>query len=784
MTAVQASFTPVSPGSGKQRRRVCLQLEGLVQGVGFRPYVHRLALSLGLEGWVANSSLGVTIDIEGTGWAINSFLSRITSQLPPLAHVNRMRTDELPLTHHSDFKICESISEPTKAALVLPDIATCDDCLMDILDSSNRRYLYPFTNCTNCGPRFSILSALPYDRANTTMNRFEMCVACRAEFESSTDRRFHAQPIACPDCGPQLTLLDTYGEVLTKGHEALLGAVKELRYGKILALKGLGGFQLLVDARNENAIIELRRRKMRPHKPFALMAPSLSFIEALCNVSEIERELLTAPYAPIVLLRRRDYSINDHFLPIELIAPANRLLGFMLPNTPLHHLLMRDFSFPVIATSGNLSNEPIAIDETEALDRLKEIADLYLTHDRPIACPLDDSVIRVMSERPLTLRHARGYAPLTVKLNKTSPGLLALGGHLKSAAAIASGSQIVLGPHVGDLDTATARKTYANTVNRLKDLHSIDPAIVVCDCHPDFHSSHFARQSSMQVVEVQHHIAHIASCMAENEVDGPVLGVAWDGAGYGGDGTIWGGEFIVVDGPSSQRVAHLLPFRLPGGEKAVSEPRRSAIGVLFEAFGVIALNNEQFEPIRSFSARERRILVQMLTRNLNAPYTSSVGRLFDATASLLGLVQRTTFEGQAAMALEFSLDESFPSRRYDCTVEASKDVADNPLILDWRPMIQALLDDIARGAATSHMAAAFHNGLVEAIATVAKHIGIPTVVLTGGCFQNKYLAEAVVKRLLQERFEPVWHQHVPPNDGGLALGQAVWAARLLQHGVT
>lgn len=783
MTVARTNSVPGPADTVTAERRVRLQLEGLVQGVGFRPSIHRLASSLGLNGWVANSSLGVTIDIEGAGQAVDVFLGRLNAQLPPLARVDRMQTDEMPLAGYEAFRICESTSEAERTALVLPDIATCGDCRSEISDPANRRCLYPFTNCTNCGPRFSILKALPYDRVNTTMNQFEMCTACRAEFENPADRRFHAQPNACPDCGPQLALLDAGGAKLAERHDALLSAVEALRRGEILALKGLGGFQLLVDARNDKAIAELRRRKVRSEKPFALMAPSLTFIETVCHVSKIERELLTTPFAPIVLLKRRVPPIKENRLPVELIAPANRMFGFMLPYTPLHHLLMREFGSPVIATSGNHSNEPITTDDTEALDRLKHIADLYLTHDRPIACALDDSVVRVMARRPLVLRRARGYAPLSLELNRNVPAMLALGGHLKSAAAVTSGSHIVLGPHVGDLDTAIARKAHQVTIDRLQGLYSSDPVAIACDYHPDYHTTHMAKRSDVKVVEVQHHIAHIAACIAENDVEGPVLGVAWDGTGYGSDGTIWGGEFIVVDDASARRAAHLLPFRLPGGEKAVSEPRRAAIGVLFELLGEAALDNDQSEPNRSFSETERRILARMLAANLNAPYTTSIGRLFDATASILGLVQKTSFEGQAPMALEFALDQHPPLKRYALAIEPRSAFSDRPLVLDWRPMMQALLDDIAAGAPISDMVAAFHNGLIDAIIVVARHVGETRVVLTGGCFQNRYLTEAAVKRLVQQGFEPFWHQHVPPNDGGLALGQAVWAARLLESGV-
>jgi len=486
----------------------------------------------------------------------------------------------------------------------------------------------------------------------------------------------------------------------------------------------------------------------------------------------------------------------------------------MLPYTPLHHLLLNEFGFPVVATSGNLSDEPMATDNDEALERLGDIADVFLVHDRPIACALDDSVVRVVAGRAMVLRRARGYAPLPVKVNKPVPPLLALGGHLKSAVATTVGSQVLLGPYVGDLDSAPARKAFISIVERLRELHAVQPKALACDQHPDYFTTHFARSSGVKVIPVQHHVAHIAACMADNGIDGPVLGVAWDGTGYGDDGTIWGGEFIAVDGVSARRVAHLRPFALPGGDKAVTEPRRAAIGVLYELSGADLFRANLFEsdlieadffdehaiadsaiesisslaPLHSFSTAERKVLARMLARNLNTPRTSSIGRMFDAVASLTGLVQQSTFEGQAAMALEFALDERPEQAHYTIHIEAasgdvsSKD-AHGPMILDWRPMLHELLADIKGGVPVSHMAAAFHNALVEALVAVAQRVGETRVVLTGGCFQNRYLTEHAINRLRHAGFEPFWHQRVPPNDGGLALGQAVWAARLLEAGV-
>ncbi len=766
-------------------RRTRIEVEGMVQGVGFRPFVSRLAQQLGLVGWVANSGDGVTVEIEGAAEAAETFIGRFTEELPPLARIDRMHTLDQAPAGENGFVIRDSLDSCTPTVPVLPDVAACHDCLHEVFDASDRRYRYPFTNCTNCGPRFSILETLPYDRANTTMRHFVMCGVCRSEYENPADRRFHAQPNACPDCGPQLTLLDANGNTLAQRNAALLGAADALRSGRIVALKSLGGFQLLVDAHNGDAVDELRHRKQRPHKPFAVMAPSFSLAETICHVSALERELLNSPQAPIVLLNRRPHPHKTHSSIHESVAPDNPLLGVMLPYTPLHHLLFGEFEFPVVATSGNLSGEPMATDNDEALDRLGRIADVFLVHDRPIACALDDSVVRVMSGRAMMLRRARGYAPLPVVVQRKLPSILALGAQLKSVIATTSGSRVMVGPHVGDLETAPARKTFHHVLDRLSNLHAAQPAAVACDQHPDYYTTAVARKFDTRVVAVQHHVAHIAACMAENGIEGPVLGVAWDGTGYGDDGTIWGGEFIVIDGVSTRRVAHLRPFPMPGGEKAVIEPRRVASGILYELFGETVFTDTSLEPVRSFSAAERKVLARMLAQRLNAPRTSSVGRLFDAVASLTGLVQHSTFEGQAGMALEFALEENPPQVHYRIHVDSADDGGDGTegaMVLDWEPMLRELLADLGDGAPVSHMAAAFHNALIEALLTVAQLVSEPRVVLTGGCFQNRYLAERAIGRLRHAGFEPVWHQHVPPNDGGIALGQAVWAARLADTG--
>lgn len=738
------------------RERVRILVRGAVQGVGFRPFVHRLANELALRGYVLNSNVGVTIEVEGD--SVREFLSRFEKEKPPRAILQSIETSFLDPRGYEKFEVRPSTDLGAKTALILPDIATCADCLRDILDSDNRRFRYPFTNCTNCGPRFSIIEALPYDRANTSMKKFTMCQECEREYQDPNDRRFHAQPNACPACGPQLQLLDSLGKNLAAKNGALLHAAEILRAGKILALKGLGGFQLLVDARNEEAVVSLRERKHRAEKPFAVMFPSLEKARASCDISALEERLLLSPESPIVLLKRRAP------LPHSL-APGNPNLGVMLPYTPLHHLLLRELDFPVVATSGNLSDEPICIDETEALERLHNIAAFFLVHDRPIVRHVDDSIARIIHDREMILRRARGYAPLPISLRYPVASVLAVGAHLKNTVALGVDKNIFVSQHIGDLETAQAHQAFRATAADLPRLYDVKPATIACDLHPEYLSTKFARESGARVHEVQHHWAHIAACMAENEIEAPALGVAWDGTGFGGDETIWGGEFLLPNESSFSRVAHLRPFRLPGGEAAIKEPRRSALGILHEVFADELWS--QHDLLRDFSESEITPLRQMLERKINAPLTSSAGRLFDAVAALIGLRARSSFEGQAAMELEFVL-HSPGDGVYPFTLEEK-----TPLVLDWTPMILAIREDVRGKLGAAAISMKFHNTMAEMIVAVAHKVGERKVVLSGGCFQNRYLTERTIDRLRAESFRPYWHQRIPPNDGGISLGQVV-----------
>ncbi len=759
--------------------RLKVTVRGAVQGVGFRPFVYRLATELRLSGWVNNSPEGVFLEVEGQRADAENFLRRLETEKPPHSSIQSLETSWLPPAQHEGFEIRKSHVSGSKTALVLPDIATCPECLRELFDPANRRYLYPFTNCTHCGPRFSIIESLPYDRANTSMKSFAMCPECEAEYHDPANRRFHAQPNACPKCGPRLELWDASEKCLANGHAALLEAANALRAGKIVAAKGLGGFHLMVAARDENAVRELRHRKHREAKPFALMFPTLAMIETVCEVSALERRLLRSPEAPIVLLKK--IPSEKHFLAPS-VAPGNPYLGVMLPYTPLHHVLMAELGFPIVATSGNLTNEPICTDEFEAVRRLHSIADVFLMHNRPIVRPVDDSVTREMADQEMILRRARGYAPLPVCNTDRHETILAVGSHLKNSVALSVGGHAFISQHIGDLETEPAFGAFRTVINDFEKLYEAKPAAIACDLHPDYLSSqHAARLAATRsalendggpaLITVQHHIAHVLSCLAENEIDPPALGISWDGTGYGTDGTIWGGEFFHVTDDSVYRVAHWRQFRLPGGDWAVKEPRRTGLGLLYAVLG-----EEVFEAdlklVDTFTPLELSALEKMLAGEINSPLTSSIGRLFDAVAAIAGLNYNIEFEGQAAMELEFAIGETAISDAYAIALTDG-----DPLILDWQPMIETMLEDVRRGVSVAMISAKFHNALVESAIQVAQRVGEERIALSGGCFQNRYLTEHLVRRLREEGFTPFWHRRVPTNDGGIALGQIVAVLR-------
>jgi len=791
--------------------RLRIEIHGAVQGVGFRPFVYRLATELGLTGWVINDTQGVFIEVEGPAPAVRRFSERLPAEVPPRAIVQTITSAWLEPAGFTRFEIRHSDNSGAKTVLVLPDIATCPDCLAEVCDPADRRHRYPFTNCTNCGPRFTIIEALPYDRPNTTMRRFALCPDCQTEYADPLDRRFHAQPNACPACGPRLAFHECGMDPLTAAafdDEALRRAAEALRGGRIVAVKGLGGFHLMVDARDDGAIRRLRESKPRRAKPFALMARDLDQIRQFCEVPVEAEALLTSAEAPIVLLRKlanQDVTLSPcHPVTVSpSVAPGNPNLGVMLPYTPLHHLLLRELDFPVVATSGNLSDEPICTDETEAMERLADIADAFLVHDRPIARHVDDSVAWIVAGAPRLLRRARGYAPLPVMLPREVPTILAVGAHLKNTVSLSVGRQVFISQHIGDLETPEAMAAFERVIADFLRLYEATPVAIAHDLHPDYLSTQWARtvpSSRFKVqgkeystfnfqpstIAVQHHHAHLAACLAENRVEGPALGVTWDGAGYGTDGTIWGGEFLLGDAGGYERVAHLRPFRLPGGDAAVKEPRRVGLALLWELFGDAALEMDDLAPIRDLRPAERRLLAQMLARGVNAPITTSAGRLFDGVAALIRLHGAVSFEGQAAMALEFAADAGEMSayeievrgQGSDCRLQ----IADCKLqILDWGPLVGGVLADLRRGVSQGIMAARFHHALVDAILAVAQRIGVKRVALTGGCFQNRLLTERAARRLSQAGFEVLLHRQVPPNDGGISLGQVAVAAARLAH---
>jgi hydrogenase maturation protein HypF len=770
-------------------QRMKVAIRGAVQGVGFRPFVYRLATEMKLPGWVMNSPQGVFAEVEGSRADLESFLIRLQNEKPAPAYIQSLEFSFLDRVGFGEFEIRSSDRRGSRTALILPDIAVCPACLSEVSDPDNRRYRYPFTNCTHCGPRFTIIESLPYDRPNTSMKSFEMCSECREEYEDPMDRRFHAQPNACPVCGPRLELRDSSGSVRADCNDALLLAAGAIREGMIVAVKGLGGFHLLADAGNAHAVESLRLRKHREEKPFALMYPSLDRVSGDCDVSPLETRLLASPESPIVILKRKEFPLTQALAPS--IAPGNPYLGVMLPYTPLHCLLMQELGIPVVATSGNVSDEPICIDEREAPARLCGIADLFLVHNRPIVRHADDSIVRVILGRELVLRRARGYAPLPLHCKKVRPGILAVGGHLKNTVAVSIDDNIFVSQHIGDLENRESSEAFEKGIESFRRLYHFDPVKVAADMHPDYLSSKYAMQCGIPVLRVQHHYAHVAACLAENELEGPVLGVAWDGTGFGPDGTVWGGEFLRTNLKSFDRVASFRRFRLPGGDASVREPRRTALGLLFEMLGERVFERRDLIPVRSFSGSEISVIAQMLRKGIHSPWTSSAGRIFDAVASISGLRQSIRFEGQAAMETEFAIgalsaEESYPfavagrestsSGREDQDPETR-----SSMIVDWEPMIHAVIGDMEKGNPIAQISIKFHNTLAEIIVAVAKRVAESRVVLTGGCFQNKYLMERSVRKLEEAGFMPYWHQRIPPNDGGIAPGQIVAVSRLLRQ---
>jgi len=753
------------------RRRV--QVDGIVQGVGFRPWVFRLATAAGLTGVVGNDARGVFIEVQGSGASLDAFIGALRDDPPPLAVIDDITVVTIDPVDEDAFTITASRDADAHDVLVSPDVATCDDCLAELSDPTDRRHRYPFINCTNCGPRFTIVRGVPYDRPLTTMADFPMCTACEAEYHDPGDRRFHAQPVCCPACGPTLTLVRGGDEVPGNPIEA---AASLLTDGAIIAVKGLGGYHLAVDATNQDAVARLRSRKHREERPFAVMVTSRDAAAAHAHLEAAEVDLLSDPARPIVLVARRD---PDGLAPA--VAPGNRSLGLMLPYTPIHHLLMASFGRPIVLTSGNISDEPIAHRDEDAARRLDGIADAFLTHDRPIHTRTDDSVLRLVGSTPLPVRRSRGYVPRPITVPWVFPQhVLACGAELKNTVCLARDHRAFVSHHIGDLENWETMTSFLDAIGHLGNLFDIRPTTIVHDLHPEYLSTKYARERAeedvdLHVIEVQHHHAHIASCLADNRVPGPVIGVAFDGLGYGTDDTLWGGEFLVADLVSAERVAHLRPVPLPGGATAIREPWRMAASHLAAA-GVDARHTA----VAARHPEHWGTVIAMAASGTNAPPTSSMGRLFDAVAAVAGLHDHVTFEGQAAIALEQVVDPD-ASGTYEVVVD---DAA--PRVIESSLLVRQVLDDVASGVPAGVVAARFHAAVVDMVVDVCERIrvdtGLDTVALSGGVFQNALLISGCVQRLRQVGFTVLTHRQVPPNDGGISLGQAVVAAARARAG--
>ena len=760
-------------------KRYRIDVTGTIQGVGFRPFVYRLAVGSGLSGYVRNNPQGVEMEVEGTEDRLDVFLTGLLEKSPPASLIVDLTRTEVNPKGESRFIIQTSADGSGKELVIPPDISTCDECLAELLDPADRRYRYPFINCTNCGPRYTIVKGIPYDRDKTTMDPFTMCEACRQEYEDPLDRRFHAQPNACRECGPSLMLLEISGRKVPS-EDPIAETVRRLLDGEIVAIKGIGGFHLAVDATRSEPVRRLRERKRREEKPFAIMSPDLVAVRSYASVNPDEERLLLHPSRPIVLLEKAGAR------PIaEAVAPGNRYLGVMLPYTPLHHLLFHangvEPPIALVMTSANLGEEPIVMDNREALERLSGIADAVLVHDREIEQRADDSVIRVCSGNPYIIRRSRGYVPAPVMLKGEVGEILGCGAFLKVSVCLTRGKRAYLSQHIGDLENELAFDFYSRTIAHLERILDLRPKIVAHDLHPDYPSTRYALEREVEVrVAVQHHHAHIVSCLAENGESGPVIGLSCDGTGLGDDGTIWGGEVLLADLSGYTRLGHFEPFPLPGGDSAIREPWRTAYSLLRESFGgeSRAIFGRLFPEV---DAERAGLIGQMLERSLNSPMTSSLGRLFDGVSAILGISRWVTYEGQAAAHLEMAMNQG-EVRSYPPALQIEGD----RIIMRTCALIRSIVEDLEAGHPSGAISAGFHDfvvdSLYEATRLASERTGVRTVALSGGCFQNVYLLEALSGKLRRSGFPVLVHRNVPPNDGGISLGQAVVADSLLRAG--
>ncbi len=760
------------------RQLLKLTVKGVVQGVGFRPFVYQLARKHSLNGWVLNTSGSVEIEVEGAKYALDAFTKELKGNHPPQARITELKAEEKPERGYDSFKIRQSLSRADQYQLISPDLSTCAECHDDFTNKDNRRYRYPFTNCTNCGPRFTIIEDIPYDRPLTTMKIFKMCPDCQAEYEHPLDRRFHAQPNACPICGPHLNLTDNKGKPYNTD-DPIKKAAGLLKKGYIVAIRGLGGFLLACDATSDKAINTLRKRKKRPGKPFAVMLSGLDNVKEHCLVSPKEEELLVSPASPIVLLDWRETSNIS-----KAVAPKLRYLGVMLPYTPLHYLLMKDCGIPLVMTSGNLSEEPIARDNAEALKRLGNIADYFLIHNRDIFSTYDDSVLMVVDEEPVMLRRARGYAPYPVRLPFRTKQVLACGAEEKNTFCLTRDDNAFVSQHIGDMENEETLNHFENTIALYRRIFRIKPKAIARDMHPDYLPSKWAEEQSfkenLKLIDIQHHHAHIAGCIAENGLCEPVIGIAFDGTGYGTDGNIWGGEFLTADLKGFKRKAHFEYLPLPGGEAAVKKPYRTAIGYIYRLLGKEALTGG-IPCLDKIDATELELIKQQVDKSLNTPLTSSCGRLFDAVSALIGVCGDINYSAQAAIELEMAAYGVEDAKSYRFALAEENGI----IVIRIKSLLEDIIAELKNGTLKEVISARFHNTIsqitLKLCQNIAKESGLNTVALSGGCFQNRRLLKGLSALLKEKGFKVITHRFVPPNDGCISLGQAVIAGSKLKE---
>lgn len=735
--------------------RLKLHLKGVVQGMGFRPFVYRAAKGLGLKGYVINDTAGVVVEIEGLKDNIDRFLLILKHEKPSLSNIYYQEARYEEPVGYDDFEIRPSTGSERNEVVLLPDIATCKECLEELTSHSDRRFLYPFINCTNCGPRFTIIQRLPYDRSNTTMKGFQMCPACQKEHNNPSDRRFHAQPNACPVCGPNISLLKDDGTTITEGQGVIEAIFEKIKDGKIVAIKGIGGFHLVCDATNDSTVALLRKRKRRPDKPFAVMFRDMEQVKGYAEPTVLEESLLLSHSRPIVLIKKKEGIL-------DAVSPHLKSVGVFLPYSPLHYIILKGLDFPIVATSGNLSGEPIIKENDEALKRLSTISHFILLHNRPIHRRCDDSVVKVVGGYPQIIRRSRGYAPLPVMLPfRLKKRILAVGGHQKNTFAIGFEDRIIVSQHISDMETIESMGYFEEAIDDLISIYKFEPDVIVHDLHPGYETTRWAiKQRGVEKIAIQHHYAHILSCMAENGLNEKVTGVAWDGTGYGEDGTLWGGEFLTCDINSYERAFHFKPFRLIGGEKAVREPRRIALSILFELFNDKVMDMD-IPPVRGFKEKELSLLWIAWHKGINSPLSSSAGRLFDALASFLGILQVCTYEAQAAMMIEDLFDPAVKDF-YSYSIKDRE--------IDWLPAFHDLVRDTDKARAPTR----FINTMARIILEVVSLIGEKRVCLSGGVFQNSPLCGIITEELQKKGFLVYTQKLVPANDGGISLGQAFW----------